>query len=331
MSIEPDKKRLLSYLKKFKDARVLVVGDIMLDSFIWGSVTRISPEAPVPVVDIRDESLLLGGAANVLNNITSLGGKVNICGVVGHDEMGRRLMHELRLLNVDPSGVIVEESRPTTVKTRVIAHNQQVVRFDREDRCDIDPKTEQLMMEYIRGCKDGIDAIIVSDYAKGVVTRRLVRDLVKLASERGIPINVDPKVGHMDYYKKVTAITPNNLEASQASGIEIRDDASLKLAGRKLMDKLKSRAVLITRGEHGMSLFEDGNEPVHIPTVAKEVFDVTGAGDTVIAVFSLAMACGADMVEAATLGNQAAGIVVGEVGTATVKVEQLEKAVKSGV
>jgi D-glycero-beta-D-manno-heptose-7-phosphate kinase len=319
----------MDYLKRFSRSSVLVVGDIMLDHFIWGKVSRISPEAPVPVVDIDHESLMLGGAANVLNNIRSLGGTAHLCGVIGHDEMGRRVVHELRELGVETSGVVVEEQRPTTVKTRVVAHSQQVVRFDREDRGQISRSTERLILRYALEKADGLGGIIVSDYSKGVVTKSLVRDLVRFAEGRGIPVAVDPKVGHFDYYKGATVVTPNNLEASQVSGIEIKDEDSLHAAGRKLLDRLKGRGVLITRGEHGMSLFEHGKNPVHIPTVAKEVYDVTGAGDTVIAVFTLALAAGASMTEAAFIANHAAGIVVGEVGTATVGIGELKNALKT--
>jgi D-glycero-beta-D-manno-heptose-7-phosphate kinase len=323
-----DKKKLLGYVSKFKDARLLVVGDIMLDHFIWGKVTRISPEAPVPVVDISHESLLLGGAANVVNNIISLGGKAGICGAIGHDEMGRKVVHELRAKNVDSEGLVVEEARPTTVKTRVIAHSQQVVRFDRESKGGINGDSEKFILGYVNANPGSISGIVISDYAKGVITQKLVAGLVKFARKNNIPVSVDPKVGHFDYYKGVTVVTPNNLEASQGSGIDITDDAALLSAGKKLMDRFKSDAVLITRGEYGMSLFERGKEPVHIPTVAKDVYDVTGAGDTVIAVFTLALAVGASMHEAALIANHAAGIVVGEVGTATVKPEQLRKSFK---
>ncbi len=319
---------LMDYLKRFNNTSLLVVGDIMLDHFIWGKVTRISPEAPVPVVDIEDESLMLGGAANVLNNVISLGGRALICGVIGHDDMGRRVVHELRERGVDTGGVIVEEERPTTVKTRVVAHSQQVVRFDRENRGHISGPTERLILGFITEKADSIGGIIISDYSKGVVTRGLVTKLVKFAESRNIPLAIDPKVGHFDYYKGATVVTPNNLEASLASGVEIKDEQSLLAAGGKLMDKLKGRALLVTRGEHGMSLFERGKEPVHIPTVAKEVYDVTGAGDTVIAVFTLALAAGASMPEAAVIANHAAGIVVGEVGTATVGLDELKKAIK---
>jgi rfaE bifunctional protein kinase chain/domain len=323
-----NKNELLGYLKKFSAANLLVIGDIMLDHFIWGKVTRISPEAPVPVVDIHSESIMLGGAANVLNNIISLGGKAGICGVIGHDEMGKMVVHELRQKSVDTEGLVVEDGRPTTIKTRVIAHSQQVVRFDREDKGDLSGASENLILDYAKSIKNSISGMIISDYSKGVVTRRLINGLVKIAGERGIPIAVDPKVGHFSYYKNVTVVTPNNLEASQAAGFEITDDATLAAAGKKIIDKLKCDAVLITRGEQGMSLFEKDKMPVHIPTVAKEVYDVTGAGDTVIAVFTLALAAGAGMREAAVIANHAAGIVVGEVGTATVKPEQLAKAIR---
>ena len=323
-----DKKALLGRLEKFKSAHILVVGDIILDQFIWGKVSRISPEAPVPVVDINHESIMLGGAANVLNNIVSLGGRAGICGAVGDDEMGHRIIHELRLKKINTDGIIVDNCRPTTVKTRVIAHNQQVVRFDRESKGDIACASEDIILDYLKTHNHTFTGIIISDYAKGAVTKKLVSGIVKMARERNIPVAVDPKVGHFDYYKKVTVVTPNNLEASQAAGFEITDDASLAAAGKKLIERLKSDAVLITRGEQGMSLFRNGGKPAHIPTVAKEVYDVTGAGDTVIAVLMLALSVGADMHEAAVIANHAAGIVVGEVGTATVKLEHLKKAIK---
>ena len=326
-----DKKSILGHLERFKSARILVVGDIILDHFIWGKVSRISPEAPVPVVDINHESIMLGGAANVLNNIVSLGGRAGICGAVGDDEMGRRIIRELKLKKIDTAGIIMDNCRPTTVKTRVIAHSQQVVRFDRESKGDIACASEDIILDYLKTHNSTFTGIIISDYAKGVVTRKLVSGIVRVAAERNIPVAVDPKVGHLDYYKKVTVVTPNNLEASQAAGFEITDEASLAAAGKKLIERLKSEAVLITRGEQGMSLFLNDGKPVHIPTVAKEVYDVTGAGDTVIAVLMLALSAGADMREAAVIANHAAGIVVGEVGTATVKLEQLRKTIRQSL
>ena len=278
------------------------------------------------MVDIQNESIMLGGAANVLSNITSLGGKAAICGVVGNDEMGKKIVHELRLQNVDTEGLVVEASRPTTIKTRVIAHSQQVVRFDRESKYEVSADTEKRILACVKEQSDGLAGIIISDYAKGVVTKKVVDGLVKLAAAKGIPVTVDPKVSHFDYYRGITAVTPNNLEASQASGITITDERTLGAAGDKLLARTKARAVLVTRGEQGMTLFERGEKPVHIPTVAKEVYDVTGAGDTVIAVFTLALAAGAGMPDAAIIANHAAGIVVGEVGTAVITKAALREA-----
>jgi D-beta-D-heptose 7-phosphate kinase/D-beta-D-heptose 1-phosphate adenosyltransferase len=303
----------------------------MLDHYIWGKVSRISPEAPVPVVNVTKESVLLGAATNVVNNIHALGGKVNICGVIGHDEAGRQLIHMLRVQGIHTDGLIVEGGRPTTIKTRVIAHSQQVVRFDRETKVGIERDTHRRILEYVkRQADDGLDAIVLSDYSKGVVTKDLVRDIVKLAKKKDMIVSVDPKVNHFSIYSGVTILTPNTKEASIGSKIEIEDDESLLRAGALLLKRLKCNAVLVTRGEHGMSLFERSGRVTHIPTVAQEVFDVTGAGDTVISTLTLAMAASADMVDAARLSNYAAGIVVGVVGTATVKPDELKQKIAAG-
>ena len=312
---------MVNFIKKFPEAGVLVIGDIMVDHYIWGKVKRISPEAPVPVVEVSKESLLLGGAANVVNNILSLGGRVFISGIIGRDDMGRVLIHELRVRGIDTTGIVVEGDRPTTVKTRIIAHNQQVVRFDRENRVDIDSTTMFLILEYVKKTLPEIKAIVISDYCKGVITKHLIGEILKLNAE--IFIAVDPKIGHFDYYNGASLITPNITEASAGSGIEITDERTLIDAGKTLLKKLGCKAVLITRGDEGMSLFEAGGGVTHIPTFAKEVYDVTGAGDTVIATFTLAHSAGATMKEAAILANHAAGIVVGEIGTATVRAEDL--------
>jgi len=312
---------MVNFIKKFPEAGVLVIGDIMVDHYIWGKVKRISPEAPVPVVEVSKESLLLGGAANVVNNILSLGGRVFISGIIGRDDMGRVLIHELRVRGIDTTGIVVEGDRPTTVKTRIIAHNQQVVRFDRENRVDIDSTTMFLILEYVKKTLPEIKAIVISDYCKGVITKHLIGEILKLNAE--IFIAVDPKIGHFDYYNGASLITPNITEASVGSGIEITDERTLIDAGKTLLKKLGCKAVLITRGDEGMSLFEAGGGVTHIPTFAKEVYDVTGAGDTVIATFTLAHSAGATMKEAAILANHAAGIVVGEIGTATVRAEDL--------
>src|SRR3989338_286353 len=324
-------KRGLAILNDFKKARVLVIGDLVMDHFIWGKVRRISPEAPVPVVEVNSESLMLGGAANVVNNIHSLGGKVLVCGVVGKDDMGKNLMRELRLKGIVSDGVIVEERRPTSVKTRVIAHSQQVVRFDREKKDKIHLDTMKGIMDYIKEKIRFVDAIVISDYAKGVISEELVEEVISLAKKKGKPVAVDPKVSHFDFYKYATIVTPNNDEASKASGIEIENEAGLLRAGEVLLNKLGSDAVLITRGEHGMSLFENNGEITHIPTVAKEVYDVSGAGDTVIGTVALSMASGASLKEAAVISNFAAGIVVGKIGTATVTPKELKDAVDNGL
>lgn len=314
-------------LKSFSNARVLVIGDIMVDEYIWGRVSRISPEAPVPVVNVTRETLLLGGAANVVNNIRALGGKVSIAGVIGPDDMGKKVVHELRQIDVDTEGVIVEHERPTTVKTRIVAHSQQMVRYDRESRSPISSDSIQRIASYLKAELDAIDAIIISDYSKGVISEHLLREVLEIA--KGKAIVVDPKMNNFNFYTGVTAITPNHHEAAEGAGIKIESGKDVIAAGQKILEKLRCKSVLVTRGEEGMSLFEENGDITHIPTVAKEVYDVTGAGDTVISAFTLALAAGAGFKEAAYISNHAAGIVVGKVGTAVVSADELEKAVNS--
>lgn len=313
-----DYKKIIS---RFKDKNILVIGDIILDHYIWGKVDRISPEAPVPVVEVTRESFLLGGAANVAYNIVSLGGKASVIGINGQDIAGEALMNILMQRGVNCDGIFTE-NRPTTVKTRVIAHNQQVVRFDREDKKYVDGKILKGILNYINSVILNYDAVIVSDYKKGMISPELVKDIVKKTKPKGTFIAVDPKIGHFDFYKGVSLITPNVMEASSGSNIEIRDDKTLLKAGKSLMKKLSCKAVLITRGEQGMSLFRK-EKVSHIPTVARKVYDVTGAGDTVISAFTLAYASGANMEDAAVIANHAAGIVVGEVGTAVTTADQV--------
>ena len=313
-------------IQAFRQKNILIIGDIILDRYIFGKVSRISPEAPVPVVDVARESFLLGGAANVANNIIALGGKVTVAGVVGKDRAGDVTRELLAASGISGDGII-EDSRPTTVKSRVIAHNQQVVRFDREDRRKLEGKSLGIFLKYIKGVLPQFDAVIISDYQKGVVTAALVKAVVKFAKQKKTFVAVDPKVGHFHLYKNVSIITPNLMEASQGSGIEIKDEKSLLRAGKALLSRISSASVLITRGEEGMSLFErdstKGIKVTHIPTVAVKVFDVTGAGDTVIAAFTLAHAAGASLRDSAIISNHAAGIVVGEVGTAVATPETL--------
>jgi D-beta-D-heptose 7-phosphate kinase/D-beta-D-heptose 1-phosphate adenosyltransferase len=313
-------------LKTFRKARVLVVGDLILDRYIWGKVSRISPEAPVPVVEVADDSLKLGGAANVAHNIVALGGKATLAGVIGKDRAGEAFRELIGEKGIE--GAIFADSRHTTMKTRVIAHNQQIVRFDTEDTSRIGGTVLADVTRFLRRAIHEHDAVIVSDYQKGFVSAGLIKELVRAAKGEKKIVAVDPKVGHFHFYRGVSLITPNLLEAARGSGIEIRDEVSLIRAGKTLMKKLSCGAVLITRGEEGMSLFER-DRLTHIPTVARHVYDVTGAGDTVIAAFTLAHAAGAPMPEAAAIANHAAGIVVGEVGTAVVSPEKLLESLRS--
>lgn len=312
-------------LKKFRKARVLVVGDLILDRYIWGKVSRISPEAPVPVVEVGEDSFKLGGAANVAHNIVALGGKATLAGVIGKDRAGEAFRELIEEKGIESA--LFADSRHTTMKTRVIAHNQQIVRFDKEDTSRIGGTVLSDVTRFLRRAVHEHDAVIVSDYQKGFVSSGLIKEMVGATKGEKKLIAVDPKVGHFHFYRGVSLITPNLSEASRGSGIEIRDEGSLIRAGKTLMKKLSCGAVLITRGEEGMTLFER-DRLTHIPTVARHVFDVTGAGDTVIATFTLAHAAGASMPEAASVANHAAGIVVGEVGTAVVSPEKLMESLK---
>lgn len=312
-------------IRNFERARILVLGDLILDQYIWGKVNRISPEAPVPVVEVTHDNFMLGGAANVANNIISLGGGVTVAGIAGNDRAGdvlRRLLEEKGA----ECAIFEDHRRPTTIKTRVIAHNQQVVRFDREDKEMVSGNALKELLIFLKRSVSEHDAIIISDYEKGVVSRKLIEEILKIKPKQKL-LAVDPKVGHFHYYKGVSIITPNLMEASRGSGIDIGDEKSLIRAGKTLMRKLSCPAVLITRGEQGMSLFEKG-KITHIPTMARHVYDVTGAGDTVIAAFSLVYASGGSMGDAAVIANHAAGIVVGEVGTATATPEKLLESLK---
>ncbi|MEA3467400.1 MAG: D-glycero-beta-D-manno-heptose-7-phosphate kinase [Thermodesulfobacteriota bacterium] len=308
--------------------KILVVGDIIVDHFVWGTVNRISPEAPVPVVNVTKEELLLGGGANVLHNIYSLGAEAAICGIIGDDEMGGRLQILLQDLGASTEG-LVKGKRPTTVKTRVVAQGQQVVRFDRE-QCDApSDATIAAMIDYLNRNISDFDAIIISDYYKGVIGKTLMRQLLARVSKveeeqkRKIPVVVDPKPNQPDRFYGASLITPNHLEAEKMSGMTIINTEDLRTAAELLLEKTECQAVLITRGESGMALLEKGKELVSIPTTAQAVFDVTGAGDTVIATLALGLAAKASFADAAALANIAAGVVVGKVGTATVSQEEL--------
>jgi D-beta-D-heptose 7-phosphate kinase/D-beta-D-heptose 1-phosphate adenosyltransferase len=318
------KQRATEILQKIGDRKIVVLGDVMLDEFVWGDVTRISPEAPVPVVDIRRESSHLGGAANVLANLVALAAQACVVGVIGSDEAGERLRGGVLESGRMQSGdyLVIDESRPTTTKTRIIAHNQLVVRADRERRTPVDPWTEDRIISVLEEAIADADAFIVSDYDKGVVTERILGKILPLAYER-LPVLIDPKLRNFSFYRPATLITPNHLEALRMAGLEDDSDSGLHQAARLIRGRLECDSVLVTRGDRGMMLLEGESEPVFVATVAREVYDVTGAGDTVIATLAAALAGGASTLEAAVLANHAAGIVVGKVGTATATAEEL--------
>jgi len=322
-----DREYLSKGIENFGKSTILVIGDIMLDQFIWGKVSRISPEAPVPVVKVEHETTMLGGAANVVNNLVSLGGNVLLCGVVGDDLPGREILSKLHELNVDISGIAIEHDRPTSVKTRIIAHAQQVVRYDREKKISLKQKTINRILNLIHEKKKGLSGILVSDYGKGVVSRKLMGGVRGVISDCDFPLTVDPNVKNFPLYRDVTIITPNHNQAGEIAGLEIVNEEDLVKVGKKLLNKKRCRALLITRGKDGMTLFEEEGKVTHIKSVAREVYDVTGAGDTVIAALTLGMAAGLDMKSAAHLSNLAAGIVVGEVGTSSVKIDNLKESI----
>jgi D-glycero-beta-D-manno-heptose-7-phosphate kinase len=322
--------RVKDLLSAVANTRVLVVGDAMLDQFLWGQVSRISPEAPVPVVDFHHESFMPGGAANVARNLVALNARAEMFGVIGHDTAAGQLKELLAQQKVDCRGLLAEAGRHTSVKTRIVAHQQQVVRVDRESRHDIKPSSTRRLLAALAKRATQADAVIVGDYGKGTITQSLLDGIRKLCRERGLWLSFDPKPIHRLQLQGLSLLTPNRKEAFELAGLPdetrnpdpLRDTALMKTAD-SLLTKLQPALLLITLGELGMLLCERHQPPFHIPTVAQEVFDVSGAGDTVIATFTLAIAAGASPVEAAMFSNHAAGIVVGKVGTATVVPEEL--------
>ncbi len=319
------------YIDKFSETTILVIGDIIMDKYVWGHVSRISPEAPVPVVEVKQETKRLGGAANVLNNIASLGGRCILCGVVGDDHSGREMLEQVGGMGLPVDGILKVSDRPTSVKSRVVAYNQQVVRFDRESRKSIPEEAVQGILEHIRAISREVDAIIVADYGKGVISEAMMKGLRGLVWDSGILMAVDPKTGNFEYYKGVDVITPNHHEAGAYCRRDIEDEASLLEAGRYMLESLEAGSVLITQGKDGMTLFESDGAVSHIPTVARKVFDVTGAGDTVISTLCLGLASGMDFKSAAVIANFAAGIVVGELGTSTVNGQELKETVNGRI
>ena len=322
--------RVRKLLATARQARVLVVGDVMLDQFIWGGVSRISPEAPVPVVEFVRESFMPGGAANVARNLAALNVFTEVFGMIGRDENGRRLKDLLCGQNIHCGGLLADGARPTSVKTRIVAHQQQVVRIDRETRDGLDARLTGRLLAEIKSKLPKADAVIVGDYGKGVITQPLLNELKSLCRTRGVWLSFDPKPVHHLNLAGLSLITPNRKEAFELANLpdETRKanpiaDTNLMLVAERLLNALRPAVLLITLGELGMLLCQRNQKPVHIPTVAQEVFDVSGAGDTVIATFTLGIAAGASPLEAAALSNHAAGIVVGKVGTATTTPEEL--------
>ncbi len=318
-----DAAEIRDFLERSRGKVVGVVGDVMLDRFVWGKVSRISPEAPVPVVTIEREDYHLGGAANVARNLASLGASPLLLGIVGADEAAGALRHALGERGLSAEAVITDPSRRTTVKTRIIAHSQQVVRADWESTDDIAGEVEARTLARLEDVVSRSKALVLSDYSKGTLTPKVIERAIAASKDRGVPILVDPKVHRYRLYRGVTLVTPNSNEAARFTGIEVRSEGDLELAAGKILEELECEAVLITRGELGMSLYERERPALHIATSAREVFDVTGAGDTVIATAALALACRESLPRAADLSNRAAGIVVGKLGTATVNPEDL--------
>jgi D-beta-D-heptose 7-phosphate kinase/D-beta-D-heptose 1-phosphate adenosyltransferase len=322
--------RLEQIFSQFGGHRILILGDVMLDEYIWGSVSRISPEAPVPVVEVMDESVKLGGAANVALNVKTLGDIPLLVSIIGKDKNGDRLKELLSGAEISSQGIFVDETRRTTAKTRIIAHSQQVVRADRENTEELSSDMTSRLVDFIKQKirQDKISALLISDYGKGVISLNLLNEVISLARENNIFISVDPKETHFMNYKGVSIITPNHSEAGFAYGKRIKDEKSLEEVGWGLLERLEAEALLITRGEKGMSLFEKNKTLTNFPTVAKEVYDVTGAGDTVISALTSAYSAGANLKEAALISNHAAGIVVGEIGTAQVTKDELYQDLK---
>ena len=316
-------KRLNELLSGLNRKRIAVVGDLMLDRYIWGSVNRISPEAPVPVVDMETEQARLGGAANVAKNIKSLGGEPILIGVIGDDNSGKQLFEIVQGSKFPVEGIVVDNSRPTTVKTRVIANNQHVVRIDREQKADISPEIQERLLEIVRKFIGSIDGIIIEDYNKGVVVKNLISQIITLALKHNKIITVDPKFNNFFEYKNVTVVKPNRKETEEVLGTRLKSDKDIINAGKSLLQKLGAKNILLTLGERGMSLFESNGKNSSMPTKALNVADVSGAGDTVISTLTMALAAGADILEASYLANYAGGIVCEEVGIVPIELDKL--------
>jgi len=338
-------KNFKEIIGRFNKTNILVIGDLILDQYIWGTVERISPEAPVPVVWAKRRSYVPGGAANVANNIRALDANVTVVGVIGKDEHAKILLSGLKKRKINAKGILVEPNRQTSLKTRVIAGHQQVVRVDWEHTHSLSRELNQRIIKFAENNINDFDAVIIEDYGKGVINEALLEELGSLTRRNNKIVTVDPKEEHFQLYRRVTSITPNRKELENAiRNLKIRDNASslrvnndrlftdedINLAAAEILKYLNLESMLVTLGEHGMRLFEKGGRITHIPTVAQEVFDVSGAGDTVISAFTLALSCGASKPEAAHIANYAAGIVVGKLGTATTTRKELLERIRQG-
>jgi rfaE bifunctional protein kinase chain/domain len=308
-------------LEKFSDVKVLIIGDVMLDRYCWGSVNRISPEAPVPVVNLEKTEVTLGGAANVAANVVGLGAKALLVGVIGKDADAKEFPTFLNQKGISSDNLIETASRPTTVKTRIVAHNHHIVRVDQESTKQITVNEEHEVLSKIASIIGNAHIVIISDYAKGLLTDSLISSIIKLGNEQNKPVLVDPKGKDYTKYRWATLLTPNKREAYQATAIE-----DVEKAGQNLMQELDLKALLITQGEDGMTLFENGSKPFKLKALARKVYDVTGAGDTVIATLAVALASGFSLPESANLANIAAGFVVEKVGTTTIAINELRGA-----
>jgi D-beta-D-heptose 7-phosphate kinase/D-beta-D-heptose 1-phosphate adenosyltransferase len=320
-----DHTALINVIDRFDGRSVLVIGDVMLDRYWWGTVSRISPEAPVPVVLHERSTLAAGGAANVAANIAGLSGRPSLVGLIGDDEGGRELPTVLDELGVSTDHLITFENRPTTVKTRIVAHSQHVVRLDKEDAGPISEENEEAITQRVLNLLPSVDVVVISDYAKGMLTPAILSVVISEARKSEIPVLVDPKGVDYVRYDGATLITPNRAEAIHASGVDGNDPRAVELAGERLLDLIDISACLITQGEEGMTLFLRGDAPFHLTAMAREVYDVTGAGDTVIAALGLAVSAGADLLTAASIANLAAGLAVEQVGTTVLSLELLRQ------
>jgi rfaE bifunctional protein kinase chain/domain len=325
--VDISKKRLTELKKSFDGKRIAVIGDMMLDGYFWGDVKRISPEAPVPVLEVEEEFFRFGGAANVAFNILTLGGIPLPIGVIGYDNYGTIFSSLLKEKNIANDGIIIDEERPTTTKTRVIANSQHVVRIDKESKSYINGKIQKKLTSHLESILGKIDGIILQDYNKGILTPSLISKIISLSNKKNILVTVDPKFDNFFEYKNVTVFKPNRKETESVLGTRIKTDSDITSAGKELLHKLNAKYVLLTLGEGGIAVFEKGEKEKRMPTKARKVADVSGAGDTVISTLTIGLAAGADIYEASFLANYAAGVVCGEVGIVPIEKEKLFEAV----